>query len=88
MATVEATFVSSSKLRRAWMDGEKLKFTKGVARKKVNAGKHRLSWEVRGKPGTTYTIAITKPKEAKCGHKGTLDEDKIDFGYCYFKVSS
>jgi hypothetical protein len=69
------------------IDGTNLSFAGNTATPTLAAGEHALQWFVRGAPGQSYTVAITKPKQAEFSHDGTLDTAQKDAGLIWFTVT-
>lgn len=87
MAQVEVDVTVKADIARIWIDGVRLKLTDGAGTARVQPGNHHaLSWAVKGAPGTSYSIKITAPSEARLTRGDTFDEDAFDAGVAWFKV--
>lgn len=53
----------------------------------ISPGEHLLQWFVRGGVGSTYTIEVTAPPEAKFSYSHTLDESERAGGHVWLKVT-
>jgi hypothetical protein len=69
------------------IDGQNISFQGNTATPTVSAGEHALQWFVRGAPGQSYAVVITKPKESEFSHEGKLDSNQKDAGLTWFTVS-
>jgi hypothetical protein len=69
------------------IDGANISFQGNTGTKTVATGEHALQWFVRGAPGDSYTVSITKPSEAEFSHEGTLDSAQKDAGLQWFTVT-
>ena len=69
-------------LARVDINGKRLSFgDEGKVDVSVKTGRrYYLHWFVRGKPGSKYSIRITKPAFKRFRHDATLDADGMDFG--------
>jgi hypothetical protein len=72
---------------KVWVDGERVPLTNGEAVVRVDPGQHAISWAVRGAPGTSYSLQITRPREAKLARGDTFNEVGLDVGVAWFTVS-
>lgn len=88
MKEVEVTYKSTAEFFDAAIDMRRLTFVNGVSTWGVRGGaRHALQWFVRGAPGSSYTIRITRPKEATFEHSATLDLDMKDAGLHWFSIT-
>lgn len=87
MTTVTVTRTASNEAKfSASIDNVRLKFVSGTATKKVQPGKHILSWTMRG-AGETFTIKITSPAATGCSGKSTGTKLPVTSGACEFKTT-
>jgi hypothetical protein len=82
----EVAVTARAELIKVWVDGRRVSLTNGTGVVSVEPGKHAISWVVRGARGTTYTLQITKPTEAKLTRGDTFDEVGMDAGVAWFTV--
>ena len=83
----DVTITTRAEGVKVWVDGEAVALNNGDGTITVAPGPHTLSWAVRGAPGTTYSVKITSPKEAKLDEGDTFDDDGIDVGEDDFTVN-
>jgi hypothetical protein len=89
MKTVEIKFTKTADLFMALIDDKKLKFTGGVATRDLKENiDYALTWFVRGAPGSTYTIEVAAPPDAKFKHAGTIDASTKDAGLHWIRVGT
>ncbi len=89
MQEVEVRYDSKAEFFVAAIDMRKLKFANGKAIRKLGEGQpHVLQWFVRGKPGTSYAIEITRPRAARFAHSAILDREMKDAGLHWFSLES
>ena len=87
MARVEVDVTVKADAARVWIDGTRVALTDGSGRAAVTPGSnHAMSWAVRGAPGTSYTVRITSPSEARFTHTDRFDDEQFDAGLTWFKV--
>ncbi|HEX4347776.1 MAG TPA: hypothetical protein VHZ73_09395 [Vicinamibacterales bacterium] len=87
MSKIEVDVAAKADVAKVWIDGTRVTLTNGIGRARVEPGPHHaLSWAVRGAPGTSYSLKITAPAEAKLSHTDTFDHDEFDAGLAWFKV--
>lgn len=72
----------------AWVNGIPLPLANGSGSTHLLPGHHILSFEVRGAPGTAWSVKITAPKEAKAEDGDTFDQCGWDVGRIKFIVSA
>jgi hypothetical protein len=84
MTRIEVTTKTTAEWFAAAVDMRRLQFTAGRAWRDLPPGSHALQWFVRGAPGTTYTIKITRPAKIRFEHTATLDGDQRDAGVHWF----
>ena len=70
----------------AWLNGVPMDLNGGKGSVDVLPGNHVLSFEVRGAPGTGWSVKITAPPEAKSEDGDTFDESGFDAGRIKFVV--
>jgi hypothetical protein len=70
----------------AWLNGVPMGLDEGKGSADVLPGNHVLSFEVRGAPGTAWTVKITAPPEAKSEDGDTFDATGFDAGRIKFVV--
>src|SRR5262245_38990148 len=83
---VEVDISVKADVAKVSVDDTRVKLSDGEGTVSVKPGNHSLTWAVRGAAGTTYTIKITAPDEAKLSHSDTFDEEQFDAGLKWFKV--
>jgi hypothetical protein len=71
---------------RAWLNGVPMDLNGGKGSSDILAGNHVLSFEVRGAPGTSWSVAITSPPEAESEDGDTFDGSGFDAGRIKFVV--
>ena len=100
MKTVEIK-ISGPLTMTTWINQEELQFKDGVARKRVEENtEYALKWIVIAKPGTKFSVEITKPDKyqwrnpgltiintTKFKEENTLTGNK-DAGHIWFKIIS
>jgi hypothetical protein len=73
---------------KVWVDGHEVPLKDGSATVAVEPGAHHaLSWAARGAPGSSYSVDIVSPDEAKLTRGDTFDEGGFDAGVAWFKVA-
>lgn len=72
----------------AWVNGIPLSLANGSGSTPLLPGHHILSFEVRGAPGTAWSVKITAPREAKAEDGDTFDRSGWDVGRIKFIVSA
>jgi hypothetical protein len=71
-----------------WLNGVPVPLNNGEGSPDVLPGHHILSFEVRGAPGTNWSVKITSPKEAKSEDGDRFDEAGFDAGRIKFVVDA
>jgi hypothetical protein len=71
---------------KAWLNGVPVDLNGGKGSEDVLPGNHVLSFEVRGAPGTVWSVKITSPPEAKSEDGDTFDGSGFDAGRIKFVV--
>ncbi len=71
----------------AWLNGVPMDLNGGKGSADVLPGNHVLSFEVRGAPGTTWSVKITAPPESKSEDGDTFDGSGFDAGRIKFVVN-
>jgi hypothetical protein len=84
--TVDVEIVAEE--AEAWINGIPLALSGGTGSADVLPGHHILSFEVRGAPGTQWSVKITAPPEAKGDDSDTFDESGFDVGRIKFVVGA
>jgi len=70
----------------AWINKVPLDLKNGKGSMDLLPGKHALTFEVRGAPGTVWSVKITAPKEAKSEDGDNFDDTGFDAGRIKFTV--
>ena len=73
---------------KVWVDEVPVSIHGGKGSIPRDAGSHSLTWEVRGAPGTSYSIEITSPDESKVKRGDTFDGAGFDAGDAPFQVDA
>jgi hypothetical protein len=71
---------------KAWLNGVPMDLNGGKGSEDVLPGNHVLSFEVRGAPGTAWSVQITAPPEARDKDGDTFDRNGFDAGRIKFVV--
>jgi hypothetical protein len=71
---------------KAWLNGVPMTLNGGKGSDDVLPGNHVLSFEVRGAPGTSWSVKITAPPEATSDDGDTFDGSGFDAGRINFVV--
>lgn len=83
----EADVEISAEEGEAWINGVPLELSGGKGSADILPGHHILSFEVRGAPGTTWSVKITAPPEAKGEDGDTFDDSGFDVGRIKFVMN-
>ena len=68
------------------LDGEVILRNSGKVSMKLNKGFHKVSWFVKGKIGTSYTISISSPSEAAFHLSKVITENEFETNLTTFKI--
>jgi hypothetical protein len=83
------TVVTTAETVRIWIDGDEMRLDDGACTIVVPPGAHHaISWAARGAPGTSYSIRITTPTEARLEVGDTFDAGAFDVGVAWFRVNA
>ena len=82
--TVEVEIDAEASL--AWLNGVPMTLNGDKGSADVLPGNHVLSFEVRGAPGTSWSVKITAPPEAKSEDGDKFDGTGFDAGRIKFVV--
>ena len=87
MATVKVSYDGGTDLSQVKINDALVLLGNGEASVGLEGGpEHALTWFVRGAPGSSYTLKITAPDEAKFTHEATMDSSTMDAGLHWFTV--
>lgn len=73
-------------LIKVFIDGTRVTLTGGKGGRDIAGGEHAISWNVRGAPGSGYSVQITAPAAAVFKKEAKLDDSQMDAGLHFFKV--
>jgi hypothetical protein len=90
MPNIEVDISVKADVAKVWIDGTQVPVDEsGSGAARVAPGVHHaIAWAVRGQSGTTYSIKITAPSEAKLARSDTFDDEQFDAGIAWFTVNA
>jgi hypothetical protein len=78
---------ATAELIKVFIDGTRVTLSgANTGSRNVAAGEHAISWNVRGAPGSSYTVQITAPSAVAFRKDAKLDDTQMDAGLHFFKV--
>ena len=87
MEFVASTFIEDGKgMLELSLDGEVILRNNGRVSKRLNKGFHKVSWVVKGKIGTSFTISISSPFEAEFHLSKVITENDFETNLTTFKI--
>jgi hypothetical protein len=84
MPRVEVT--GKAQMVKVFIDGSKVTLANSKGGREIPAGEHVISWNVRGVPGSGYSVQITAPAAAAFKKEAKFDDSQFDAGVHFFKV--
>jgi hypothetical protein len=88
MAQVSISFDGNTDVSQVKVDDVPVLLGTGTTTVEVgdSGAEHGIMWFVRGAPGSSYTVKITAPEEARFSHEATVDSGTKDAGLHWFRI--